>query len=768
MAVIRNLVVKIAADISSLSAGLQKAEKKLKGVSNSFGKIGNKLTANITAPLMAITGLAVKVSAEFEQSMANAASVSGATGEELERMKEIAREMGAKTVFSASQAADAMYYMASAGYKVEQMGNAIQPILDLAAATQSDLAFTTDTVVASLNQFQLDSSEAERVTNVFAAAIGASQATLDKLGNSMHYVGPVANGLGWSIEETAGALSVLYNAGFDGSMAGTSLRQSLTALMNPSAQAKKIFDELGISLEDLNPTTNSMADIVNRLKNAGISTAQAMEVFGARAGPGMMALIAQGGDAIADMTTKITDTQSASVMAEKQLDTLQGRAKILKSQVEELALQIGDMLIPALSKLVGKYISPLAERLGKLNAATKETVAKTAMFAASIGPLCLVISKVVGVVATLAKIIPKLTAGISPASSAFLLLAVIIGKMIIEDEEFRNGILKLLKALSSLATNAVKPLYEILKSVVSVLGRVVNAIKPVITWTVKAVTAVIEWLDKSELLEFALWSFIAVLGILTITHIPAFIASLWQGIIAVGQFIIAVGTTAIQAIGKFVVTLLMNACFALGSFKLALASVSIGLAAMAVGIGLAFAVFKNWDIMNGVQRVIAVIGTLTAIVLGAALAFGLFHSAWSLGLAVAGIVAGIVAVTAAIITAQKNIPKGGQVDVNAMSNDMISGIKGYATGGIPDRSTLFYANEFGNPELVANFGGGTAVANNEMIVSAIESAAYKGMQKALLEQSGSEQTVTLEINGREFARATFDDLRVESKRRGGW
>jgi TP901 family phage tail tape measure protein len=176
MAVIRNLVVKISADISSLSKGLQNAQKSLQKVSQSFTKIGGTLTATITGPLVALGTSIVKTSAQFEQSMANAASVAGATGEELQRMTDIAREMGSKTVFSASDAADALYYMASAGYKVDQMAASIEATLNLASATQYDLAATTDIVIATLNQFGLEASSAERVTNVFASAIGNSMA----------------------------------------------------------------------------------------------------------------------------------------------------------------------------------------------------------------------------------------------------------------------------------------------------------------------------------------------------------------------------------------------------------------------------------------------------------------------------------------------------------------------------------------------------------------------------------------------------------------
>ena len=119
MAVIRNLVVKIGADISGLSKGLQTAQTRLTKLSNSLTSIGTSLTMKVTMPLVLLAKQAVQTSAEFEQSMANAASVSGATGEELEKMTALAREMGKTTVFSASDAADAMYYMASAGYKVE-------------------------------------------------------------------------------------------------------------------------------------------------------------------------------------------------------------------------------------------------------------------------------------------------------------------------------------------------------------------------------------------------------------------------------------------------------------------------------------------------------------------------------------------------------------------------------------------------------------------------------------------------------------------------
>lgn len=516
MAVIRNLVVKIGADISSLTKGLQTAQKKLKTVASGFTSLGLKMSAALTAPIVGLGAAVVNLSQEFEQSMANAGSVSGATAEELERMKDLAREMGSKTVFSASQAADALYYMASAGYKVEQMAAAIQPTLNLASATQNDLAFTTDTVVAALNQFGLGAEGAERVSNVFAAAIGASQATLEKLGNSMSYVGPVANSLGYSIEETAGALSVLYNAGYDGSMAGTSLRQSLVSLMNPTSAAQKIFEELGIDMKKLDPTTNSLADIIDTLKDAGLSTAQAMKVFGARAGPGMLALLSAGGDAVREMTDAITDTSAATEMADQQLNTLQGQVKILRSEAEEIALQFGDILIPIIRDLLKKYITPLTAKIMGLSSGTKKQIVTVALLVAAIGPLLLIIGKLISSVGAIIKVASFLFSKTGHIIAAIAAAVVVIKKLWDTNENFRNAVKKIwekVKTFILTAVNAVKDWWS--KNGEKLVKRVTSALKTV--WSV-----VKQVFGKIQEIAVAVWDIVKDIVIDTVDAIRIF------------------------------------------------------------------------------------------------------------------------------------------------------------------------------------------------------------------------------------------------------
>ncbi len=516
MAVIRNLVVKIAADISSLSKGLQDAQKKIQKVSTAFTKAGTKLTASITAPILALGTAAVNVSQQFEQSMANAASVAGATGEDFARMTALAREMGSKTVFSASQAADALYYMASAGYKVDQMADSIQATLNLASATQSDLAFTTDTVISTLNQFGLEANQAERVTNVFAAAIGNSMANMDKLSNSMGYVGPVANSLGYSIEETTGALAVLYNAGYDGSTAGTALRQSLVSLMNPSTAALGVFEELGLTYDEVNPATNDLATIIDRLGAAGMDTSHAMKVFGARAGPGMLALLSAGGDAVRDMTASITGTNKATEMAEVQLNTLQGQVKILKSELEEIAISFGDVLIPIIRQFIQKYISPLTAKLMGLSMGTKKNIVTIALLAAAIGPLLLVVGKLIGSVGTIMKVGSLLFSKVGLIIAAIAAVVGVVTYLWKTNEDFRNAVLRIWERIKAAILKAV----EAIKSWWSKNGeKILNAVKKALTVVWNVVKAKFNLILK---IAKKVWPYIKMIVVDTVNAIKAF------------------------------------------------------------------------------------------------------------------------------------------------------------------------------------------------------------------------------------------------------
>ena len=371
------------------------------------------------AAIVAAFGMAIKTASQFEQSMANTASVAGATSEELKKLSNYAREMGEQSVFSASQAADAMYFLASAGMNVDQVMSALKGTLALAAATQSDLAFTAAAVAATLSQFGLDASEADRVANVFAATISMSQATMDKLATSMSYVGPMAKSMGMSLEDTVGILGNLYNAGYDASMAGTALRMAFTSLIEPNEKAQATLDKLGISIYDTSGKMRPFADIIDELARKGLSTADAMSIFGQRAGPAMLALVSQGEGAIKKLTDAVTGTDKASEMAEMQINTFQGAIKLLRSAFEELQITLVQDLMPAIKGLI-EWVTEGIKKISDWMKANPELTATIVKITAGVGALMLVLGP-------LLMMLPGIVTGVGLLSAAIIPLAITVG-----------------------------------------------------------------------------------------------------------------------------------------------------------------------------------------------------------------------------------------------------------------------------------------------------------------------------------------------------
>lgn len=311
---------------------------------------------------------AVAIFSGFQQSMQNVKSVTGAVGQEFETMSDAAKEAGETTRFTAREAADALYYLGSAGFTAQQSIAALDGVLQLAGATQSDLASTAESLASIISQYNLQAEDAGRVSNVFAAAIGNSQATMEKLTNSFRQVGPVAAGFGYTVEETTGALQELYNAGFQGQQAGRALKSALADLASPTSNMEKIFTKLGISMDSVNPSTTEFADIIDILGQSGADTADIIDAFGKIAGPQMAVLIKQGGDALRKYTKDVTGTEAAAEMYKIQNDSLAGSMDFLKSKLEGTAIAIFEKLEPGMRDMIDSFISFLeaAKPLGIL------------------------------------------------------------------------------------------------------------------------------------------------------------------------------------------------------------------------------------------------------------------------------------------------------------------------------------------------------------------------------------------------------------------
>lgn len=364
MATIAELVTKFTAETDQFLHGVKKVREGTEGVGDGAGKTEKKILGLNSATIKTAIGMAglavgissvsrvlktaIKVFGEYEQSMANVRAVTKATDEEFLLLNLAAKNAGETTRFSANQAAEALYFLASAGLSAKESVEALEGVLLLAGATGANLATTAETMTAIISQYDLRTEESTRVSNVFAAAIANSQATMDKLRNAFIQVGPVAAGMGVSLEETTGALQVLFNAGFRGQQAGRALKSALADLANESGVASQKLEALGVSFKDIDPTTVGFSNSIDALSKAGLSTAAIIDVFGKVAGPQLSVLIRKGKRAIDEYTEAVTDTNEAAEQYAIQNDTLKNDLDILKSVTQAVAIEFGEGLEPVL------------------------------------------------------------------------------------------------------------------------------------------------------------------------------------------------------------------------------------------------------------------------------------------------------------------------------------------------------------------------------------------------------------------------------------
>ena len=235
--------------------------EKLQTVGNKISSVGQKLLP-VTGVVTGLGTAAVKTAADFDSAMSKVAAVSGATGSNFDSLRDKAREMGAKTKFSATEAADAMNYMAMAGWKTEDMLSGIEGVMYLAAASGEDLATTSDIVTDALTAFGLTAADSGHFADVLAAASSNANTNVSMMGETFKYCAPVAGALGFSVEDTAEAIGLMGNAGIKASQAGTSMRSIMTNLTGDvklSGYAKK--DKISVQYFDVETAELKLAEM---------------------------------------------------------------------------------------------------------------------------------------------------------------------------------------------------------------------------------------------------------------------------------------------------------------------------------------------------------------------------------------------------------------------------------------------------------------------------------------------------------------------------
>lgn len=381
----------------------------------------------VTGAVTALGVAAIKTAADFDSAMSQVAAVSGATGNELEALREKAREMGAKTKFSASEAAEAMNYMAMAGWKTADMLDGIEGIMNLAAASGEELATTSDIVTDALTAFGLSAEDSGHFADILAAASSNANTNVAMMGETFKYAAPVLGAMGYSAEDAAVAIGMMGNAGIKSSQAGTALRGALTSLAKPSDSAAAAMEKYGISLTDTQGNMLSLHDLMIQLRErlGGLTEAEqaqaATTIFGKNAMSGMLAIINGSDQDFEKLTAAIAGCDgTAASMAETMQDNLAGQVTILKSQLEELAISFGEMLMPMIRDVVSA-IQGFVDKLNSMDEGTRQTIITIAAVVAAIGPLLIIIGKITTGAGALIALIPKIAAAINAISGGIAL-----------------------------------------------------------------------------------------------------------------------------------------------------------------------------------------------------------------------------------------------------------------------------------------------------------------------------------------------------------
>lgn len=401
-----SIAAKMTLDISNFTSQLNLAQNQAQRLAVESSKsfqigsaltgMGKVLSTAVTLPLLGIAATSIKVGNEFQAQMSRVQAIAGATGGELDKMKRQAIELGAKTAFSAKEAAQGMENLASAGFQVNEIMDAMPGVLDLAAVSGGDVAASSEAMASSLRAFGLEAGQAGHVADVFARAAADTNAETVDMAEAMKYVAPVAHSMGLSLEETAASIGIMADAGIKGSQAGTTLRGALSRIAKPTKAMVKSMDQLGVSFYDANGKMIPLREQIAQLKTATAGLTQEernrhlVTLYGQNSLSGMLALLDAGPEKLDKMTNALINSDGAArEMAETMQDNLASKIEQMGGAFESAAIVIQQILEPALTKVVGG-ITKLIEAFLNMSPVGQKMVVIFAGMVAALGPLLLI------------------------------------------------------------------------------------------------------------------------------------------------------------------------------------------------------------------------------------------------------------------------------------------------------------------------------------------------------------------------------------------
>ena len=412
--------------------------ESLKTTGDNISNAGKKLLP-VTAAVTGLGTASVTTAANFESSMSQVQATMGITKDSMstldgqsvntmDALSNLAKEMGASTAFSATECAEALNYLALAGYSTQEMADTLPTVLNLAAAGGIDLASASDMVTDAMSALGMETAEADTMVDQMAKTASTTNTSVAQLGEGILTIGATAKSIKGGTAELNTALGILANNGIKGAEGGTHLRNIILSLQNPTDQAAAKMQELGVSVYDSEGNMRSMNDILGDLNTSmeGMTSEDKANIistiFNKTDLSSVNALLANTGSTWDSLQSSIENSAGAAQqMADTQLDNLQGQLTLLKSALEGLAISFGQLLMPAVKSIVGA-VQKVVDWLNSLDEGTKKVIVTVALVAGALGPVLIVVGKVISAVGTIMTIVPKIAGVINTVKTAFMAL----------------------------------------------------------------------------------------------------------------------------------------------------------------------------------------------------------------------------------------------------------------------------------------------------------------------------------------------------------
>lgn len=512
-------MAKLELNISNFTTNLGKAQsaataatKKFDSISKvgaGLSKVGSTITKGVTVPLVGLGTAAVKTAADFDAQMSKVKAISGATGDDMVKLRDKAKEMGAKTKFSATEAGEAMEYMGMAGWSAKDMVDGLEGIMNLAAASGEDLASTSDIVTDALTAFGLSAKDSGRFADILAKTSTKTNTNVSMLGESFKYCAPLCGTLGWSAEDCATALGVMANSGIKASQAGTTLRSAMQYLAKPTDEQAALMKKLGFSMTDSNGNMKDMNTVINELRGKfqGLTKQQqvayASTLFGKQAMSGMLAVLNTSQEEYDALSESIKGCNgTAEEMANTMLDNLNGQLTIIKSSIEGLAIKIGEILMPSIRNFA-QGLQNVLDKLNAMSPAQQQAVVKFGLIAAAIGPAILALGKFVTAGANIMKVVSYVknfssaltvlgSVGLGPLlaiAAAIAAVGVAFKHFWDTNEGFRNAMIKAWNQVKQSVSSAMTSIKNSVSKLFDALKKLWNTLKPAVEAFMKFVCA---------------------------------------------------------------------------------------------------------------------------------------------------------------------------------------------------------------------------------------------------------------------------------------